>query len=358
MFMSSSLGEVVGSSSESGSESRSTAMSVERVVEVTAAVAEPTRLRILALLSEAELTVSELTEILRQSQPRVSRHLKVLVDGGLVRRTPEGAFAFFRVVRTSIESTVTSAMLSLVDPDDRILAADADRLSTLRAERGKASKMFFDANASNWERLRSLHVADDRVEAAIVELVAKTEPTSMLDIGTGTGRMLELLGPSVARGIGIDSSPKMLALARANLERSSVHHCSVRQGDLFDLDFPGTSFDLVVIHQVLHLLDEPNLALREAARVLAPGGTLLVVDFAPHQHEFLRTDQEHRRLGFGSEIISDWFMSVGLQPVDHQTLEGESADNIAISLWVGQKPRTQTIAYMTSRATRRKEVLA
>ncbi len=323
-------------SSEVRSE-RPVPMSFDQVIAVTAVVGEPTRLRILALLSEAELTVSELTEILRQSQPRVSRHLKVLVEGGLIRRTPEGSHAFFRVARSAAETAVTAALLALVDRTDRVLVADAERLAALRAERAADSQAFFEANASNWERLRSLHVADDRVESVIVQTAQSVQPESMLDIGTGTGRMLELLGSSVRHGVGIDSSPKMLAVARANLERAGLRHCSVRYGDLYDLRQASGAFELVLIHQVLHLLDEPGLALREATRVLAPGGTLIVADFAPHEHEALRTDHAHRRLGFATESISVWFEAAGLEFVSEQTLAGESADKIAISVWVGHK---------------------
>jgi SAM-dependent methyltransferase len=326
MFMSFSTGTIPG-------------LPFGRLLEISDAVAEVSRLRIWALLNEAELTVSELTEILRQSQPRVSRHLKILVDAELIQRTPEGAYAFFRAVRGTPESDVGAAILALVDRTDRVLAADAERLAALRGDRAKVSQLFFDANAGEWERLRRLHVADSRVETIVQGYAHSAEPGAVLDIGTGTGRMLELLGPMVRNGVGIDSSPKMLAIARANLERAGLRQCSVRHGDLYDLDFASGSFDLVVIHQVLHLLDDPATALREASRVLISGGTLLVVDFAPHQHEFLRAEQAHRRLGFGVDVIRDWFETVGLAPIEHQTLEGESTTDIAVTVWVAKKQK-------------------
>lgn len=322
--------------------------SSEDLVDLCAAAAEPTRLRILALLAESELTAGEITDILRQSQPRVSRHLKVLVDAELVHRTPEGAFAFFRLARDARPAALAHALLSLVDPADRTVRTDAERLTALRSGRTASSQAFFEENAAEWERLRQLHVADDRVEEAIVGVVAERAPSSVLDLGTGTGRMLQLLGPKVSKGVGIDSSPKMLAIARANLEHAGLRHCTVRHGDIADLGYGDASFDLVIIHQVLHLVDDPQRVIDEAARVLSPAGTMLVVDFAPHDHEFLRTTQAHRRLGFGREVIAGWMSNAGLRQGDHETLAAEQPDGISISLWTGRDRRP-------ARAVRRME---
>ncbi len=316
--------------------------SAEDLVDLCAAAAEPTRLRILALLAESELTAGEITDILRQSQPRVSRHLKVLVNAELVHRTPEGAFAFFRLARDARPAALAQTLLSLVDPADRTVRTDTERLAELRSGRTASSQAFFEANAAEWERLRQLHVADERVEAAIVGIVAERAPASVLDLGTGTGRMLQLLGPKVSKGVGIDSSPKMLAIARANLELAGLRHCTVRHGDIADLgygNYGGASFDLVIIHQVLHLVDDPQRVIVEAARVLSPGGTMLIIDFAPHDHEFLRTAQAHRRLGFHRDVIATWMSEAGLRDGDHETLLTERADGIAISLWTARDRR-------------------
>lgn len=316
-----------------------TVFSSEDLVELCGAAVEPTRLRILALLAESELTAGEITDILRQSQPRVSRHLKVLVDAELVHRTPEGAFAFFRLARDARPAALAQTLLSLVDPADRTVRTDAERLTALRSGRNASSEAFFEANAAEWERLRQLHVADDRVEEAIVGIVAERAPASVLDLGTGTGRMLQLLGPKVSKGVGIDSSPKMLAIARANLEQAGLRHCTVRHGDIADLGYGDASFDLVIIHQVLHLVDDPQRVIDEAARVLSAGGTMLVVDFAPHDHEFLRTSQAHRRLGFSRDVIAGWMNEAGLRHGDHETLVAERADGISISLWTARDRR-------------------
>src|ERR1700739_4691049 len=248
------------------------------------AAGEPTRLRILALLAEAELTVSDLTDILRQSQPRLSRHLRLL--------TPAGATGL----------------------------RERERLTAVRGSRAAAAQNYFRRHAAEWDRIRRLHVADAAVESAIRAALADKPIRSLLDLGTGTGRMLELFGPDIERGLGLDLSLDMLALARARLDRAGLKNCSVRQGDIYDLALPRGSFDVVIIHQVLHFLDDSAHAIREAARVLRPGGWLLVVDFAPHDLEFLREDYAHRRLGFAAEAVTQWLEAAGLDVMRQQTL--------------------------------------
>src|SRR6516162_1624886 len=196
-------------------------------------------------------------------------------------------------------------------------------------------------HAAQWDRIRKLHVADEAVEAAIIGALAEPPIRALLDLGTGTGRMLELFGPQIERGLGLDLSLDMLALARARLDRAGLRHCSVRQGDIYDLALPKDSFDAVVIHQVLHFLDDGARAIHEAARVLRPAGRLLVVDFAPHDLEFLRDEHAHRRLGFASETVTQWMKAAGLDVVLQRSLAPEPASEgkIAVSLWLGRDPR-------------------
>jgi ubiquinone/menaquinone biosynthesis C-methylase UbiE len=305
------------------------------------AAGEATRLRILTLLGEAELTVSELTDILRQSQPRISRHLRLLAEAGLVERFREGSWAFFRLGEQGGAAALARDLIGRLDPTDAMLLRDRERLTAVRSARATAAQAYFRRHAAEWDRIRKLHVTDEAVEEAIRAALAGTDVRSLLDLGTGTGRMLELFGPSIERGLGLDMSLDMLALARARLDRAGLRHCSVRQGDIYDLALPKDSFDAVIIHQVLHFLDDGARAIHEAARVLRPGGRLLVVDFAPHDLEFLRDEHAHRRLGFPPDTVTQWMKTAGLDVALHRNLapEPSSSGKFAVSLWLGRDPR-------------------
>jgi len=305
------------------------------------AAGEVTRLRMLALLGEAELTVSDLTDILRQSQPRISRHLKLLAEAGLIERFREGTWAFFRLAEHGGGAQVARSLLNQLNPADPTVARDRDKLAAVRAARAAAAQAYFRAHAAEWDRIRKLHAADAAVEEAIRLALADKPFRSLLDLGTGTGRMLELFGHEIERGLGLDLSLDMLLLARDRLERAGLKHCSVRQGDIYDLPLTDDSFDVVILHQVLHFLDDGARAIKEAARVLRPGGRLLVVDFAPHELEFLREQHAHRRLGFAPETVTQWMTVAGLEPVMHKNLNPEpgSDGKIAVSLWLARDAR-------------------
>src|SRR4051794_8246735 len=314
------------------------ALSFDVLNAVLKAAGEGTRLRILALLAEAELTVSELTEILRQSQPRISRHLKLLSEAALVERFREGSWAFFRLAEQGAGAEAVRTLLARLAPEDATVARDRERLTMVRAARASAAQTYFRKHAAEWDRIRKLHIADTAVEEAIKAAVSDRPVEALLDLGTGTGRMLELFGPDIERGLGLDLSLDMLALARARLDRAGLRHCSVRQGDIYDLALPAESFDAVGIHQVLHFLGDGARAVQGAARVLRPGGRLLVVDFAPHDLEFLRDEHAHRRLGFAGETVTQWMTAAGLDVLAHSNLAPEPASEgkIAVSLWLGR----------------------
>src|SRR5438477_1518401 len=306
---------------------------------VLKAAGESTRLRILALIGEAELTVSDLTEILRQSQPRISRHLRLLAEAGLVERFREGSWAFFRLGEREDAAKLARELIAHLDPEDVTLSRDRERLAAVRTQRAQAAQNYFRQHAAEWDRIRKLHVADEAVEAAIIGALADAPLRALLDLGTGTGRMLELLAPRIERGLGLDLSLDMLSLARARLDRVGLRHCSVRQGDIYDLALPKDSFDAVIIHQVLHFLDDSARAIAEAARVLRPSGRLLVVDFAPHDLEFLREEHAHRRLGFAAETVTQWLEAAGLDVLRQETLPPGPQGKIAVSLWLARDPR-------------------
>jgi ArsR family transcriptional regulator len=307
------------------------------------AAAEETRLRILALVAEGELSVSDLTDILGQSQPRISRHLKLLVEAGIVERHREGAWAFFRVAEQGAGAALLRPVLNALDPSDHRIAADRERLAAVRGQRAEAAQEFFARLAPEWDRLRSLQAPEDLVESAILDALGPKPIRNLLDLGTGTGRMLQLLGPSAGRAVGLDASHAMLSVARANVERAGVR-AELRQGDIYAPPFGRGSFDLVVIHQVLHYLDDPARALREAASLVAPGGRILVVDFAPHGLEFLRERQAHRRLGFAREQVAGWLQEAGLDcTLTRELAPPRKADeHLTVTLWLGQDRRVVT----------------
>ena len=307
-----------------------------------AAAGEPTRLRLLALLLDAELTVSELVIILGQSQPRISRHLKLLVEAGLVERHREGAWVFLLVAQSGRMALLAREIVAAVASDEPVLLADRARLGGVRDARAAQAARYFESHAATWDEVRAMHVAEETVEAAIRDAVGPKPLGALLDIGTGTGRMLELLAPQAGRALGIDQSPRMLGMARSRLERSRLRHAQLRQGDIFALPAERDGFDLVVIHQVLHYLDHPSRAIREAARTLRPQGRLLVIDFAPHEEESLRASHAHRRLGFSRDEIAGLMADAGLDVVLTRDLAPEGAGSLTVSLWMGQDRRLRS----------------
>ncbi|MFC0283953.1 ArsR/SmtB family transcription factor [Camelimonas abortus] len=318
--------------------------SFEQVLAALRAAAEETRLRILRLLSHGEFSVSDLTDILGQSQPRISRHLRLLCDAGLVERRREGAWAFFRLADGAGFPAPLRALVEALPADDPLLARDAARLVEARAERARVASAWFARLAPEWDRLRSLHAPEALVEDAILALLGPAPVRALLDLGAGTGRMLQLLAPQAQRLVGVDASPAMLQVARANLERAGITRAELRQGDINALDVERGAFDLVTMHQVLHFLDDPGRAVREAAQALAPGGRLLVVDFATHEHEFLRDRHQHRRLGFDDAQMAAWFAAAGLEPGPTRRLSTEDAPRggaagrgLTVVLWLARR---------------------
>jgi ArsR family transcriptional regulator len=301
------------------------------------AAGDPTRLRLILLLREAELTVSELTQILGQSQPRVSRHLKLLCEAGLLQRFKEGSWVFYRSAGAGVPAQFADLLSALAARDSTPFEADRKQLDAVRQARQAAAAEFFKANAGDWERIRSLHAPDQEVEAAVLALTETLPHAAVLDAGTGTGRMLELLAPHIRQGIGVDNSPEMLAIARDRLERMRAQHCQVRLGDIHRLPFAtGASdgFDLAIFHQVLHYLEDPQSAVVEAARVLNRRGGVLIIDFAPHDLEFCRSELAHRRLGFSDNEVRSWFEAAGLKPSVSRSIAADGG-KLTVKLWFG-----------------------
>ncbi|MEM1378065.1 MAG: metalloregulator ArsR/SmtB family transcription factor [Pseudomonadota bacterium] len=314
---------------------------LDDLVETLKMAAEPSRLRILRVLASGDLTVSDLTTILGQSQPRVSRHLKLLVEHRLIRRWQEGSWAFFRLNRDPSFGQLVASLLARLDPSDPTLQRDDERLDAVKAERREKASDYFSRNARGWDKIRSLHAADSAVEHALIEAVGEGPFNAMLDIGTGTGRMLEVFAPQCRTALGVDHNREMLAIARANIDSAGLEGAEVRQGDIENLDVGRNIFDLVIIHQVLHFLNEPGKAIAEAVRALAPGGRIAIVDFAAHDNETLRIEHQHLRLGFDDKSISGWLNDAGIADVSTIAIDPEAANgksSLTVKIWVGKDP--------------------
>ena len=309
-------------------------VSLDEFLGALRAVAEPTRLRLLVLCSRGELTVSELAQILGQSQPRVSRHLKLMCEAGLLDRFREGSWVFYRLAGSGGASGLGRHLVAACGERDPTLVLDLQRLGTIKRQRAERASAYFGENAPRWDSIRSLYIDEREVEAALIEIIDAVQPRDLLDIGTGTGRILEILGPRVGQALGIDMSREMLAVARVNLERAGAANGTVRLGDMYQLPLPDASFDAVVIHQVLHYADRPAMAIAEAARVLRPNGVLVVVDFAPHQLEYLRDEHAHRRLGFADLEVAEWCRAGGLLPAAPIHLTG---DPLTVIVWASYR---------------------
>lgn len=313
-------------------------LSSAQTVEILRAAGEPTRLRMLALLAREELSVLELCRVLDQSQPRVSRHLKLLAEAGLVERFPDGAWVFYRLAADGGGRVLADHVLALIDSDDAIMRRDAERLSHIETERSSEAAAYFARNAARWDEIRSLYVSEAEVEIAIEEAAGEGPVGRLVDLGAGTGRMLMLLGGRATRALGLDLSQQMLNIARLNVGEAGLSVCELRHGDIFATGLPDQSADLVTVHQVLHYLGDPAAAVAEAARLVARGGRLLIIDFAPHTLEFLREQHQHRRLGFSDEEIERWFAASGLALKRTQTLPPASGEGLTVKIWTGIRP--------------------
>ena len=311
---------------------------MNQAIDILKAAGEITRLRILALLAHGELTAGELSSVLGQSQPRVSRHIKLLSEAKLIERRNEGAWVFVRLGVTEPAKSIVKSVLASVPKDDFTLKRDLIRLKEIRAIREEAAQKYFEKISSEWDSLRNLHQPEEAVEAAMLAMVSGQKFDFHLDLGSGFGALLKAFAKITKRAEGVDSSRGMLGVARAKLDDLKDSQISVRLGNILDLPYSDNSVDLITIHQVLHYLENPVAAINEAARVLKPNGTLLIADFAPHGHEELREKYGHRRLGFAQDEVKTWAQIAGLEIGDTVNIGETDKEFISVNIFKVKKP--------------------
>lgn len=325
------------------------------------AAAETTRLRILNLLAKGEMTVKDLTLALGQSQPRISRHLKLLTEAGLVERYKDGSWVYFHVSERTVGGELVRKFLEKIDPQDALLKRDHEKYIALKRDHENSAQSYFKTHAADWDRLRSLYVAEKNVERAMMTTLGRGPFKLFVDVGTGTGRILQLFAKTYQRGLGFDINQSMIAYARSKLASSELENAEVRHGDLYHLSLPDEAADAIVLHQVLHYLSDPQAALFEVKRILSPKGRLLIVDFAPHELEILRLNHAHKRLGISQETMEQWMKTAGLSLKLTKTLlknKKSGEPSLSVQIWLAQHSRNQKDqGAHTSNSTPLKEML-
>ncbi len=304
------------------------------LLEALRAAGEPTRLRLLRLLAREELSVMELVSILGQSQPRISRHLKLMSEARLIERFPDGAWVFYRLSQAPDLRPLLDVILALVDES---YADDMANLEDVRRTRRESAEGYFETIAPKWDEIRSHYVSEGDVEQAIQRLLGDSSYEALVDLGTGSGRMLTLLAGKAKSAIGLDLSQHMLNIARAKAYEAGLKTIQFRHGDIYETHLRSGTADLVVVHQVLHFLSDPGRAVAEASRLLKAGGRLLIVDFAHHNLEIMREQYQHRRLGMLDEDMHSWLVNAGLKLGLTEALPPQSRNGLTVRLWLASK---------------------
>ena len=307
---------------------------LEELLRQLRAAAEPTRLRIIALCGHAELSVGDFVAILGQSQPRVSRHLKLLVDAGLLIRNKEGSRAYYRLLESDKNAQLSQVLNDLMDESDPVLVLDLSRLGIIRSERARFADNYLDEFAGEQSRLSQISADEELISQLLLQYVQQENIGELLDVGTGNGRMLLLLGSNIEKAIGIDNSREMLAIARTNLEQAELKNCQVRIGDMYRLPFAENRFGLITINSLLRYAEKPTDVLTEATRVLKPGGSIIIVDFSDHGLTELRDEYGHRWLGFSKDEMLDMLDGDTITIKSTNFFTGEV---LTVCVWKGQK---------------------
>jgi ubiquinone/menaquinone biosynthesis C-methylase UbiE len=303
-------------------------------------LSDPTRVRILTLLAREELAVQELMDVLGMAQSRVSRHLAILRDAGLLRDRRDGTYVFYRFVppREQAWQRAWDLVVGALS-DDPTSDRDAAALSRVLEARAARTRSFFDAVGPEWDALRKVFNDDALRARAVARLVDPDQ--CVVDVGTGTGILageLRRLGPRV---IAVDHSARMLEAARARLAARGIEGVELRRGEASALPLADGEVDAALAHMVLHYLPSPAEAIREMARVVAPGGSVVTVDFVSHEHEWMRHELGVMWLGFDAAEVRSWFGDAGLGSLHYEEYEGlsSSRDLPATFIASARKPR-------------------
>jgi ArsR family transcriptional regulator len=272
-----------------------------QAIELLRALAEPTRCRLLALLGHGELTVGEIAETLGQSQPRISRHLRILSDVEALERFREEQRIYYRLTAGTQAAELVAQILRPVPATDTVLQKDRRHLARVLEKRARSA-------SAAWEDVRrsaeSTYRNERLVEAVLKEL-GDESLGELLDVGTGSGSMLKVLGPRARHAVGLDMSAQALRVARTRVHGAGMNHCVFRRGDMYDLPFEAATFDAVAFDHVLSAAERPGVALREAARVLRRGGRVIVVE---DNERFGATDK-----GRPQTVLREWLERAGME---------------------------------------------
>ena len=297
---------------------------LDTVLATVKALADLTRIRLVYLLQAGELSVNEIALTLEQSQPRVSRHLKVLCDANILERFREQHHVYYRVPTIGLGFDLISTLVSYIPADDAQIESDRHRLQAIMKEREKLNVGYIEEDAPDWTRLHKLHGNPKSFSSAVVVAMEDEPVGTLLDVATGTGRMLEILGPLCRAGIGVDISKKMASVARTKLQQQGLGHCTIRQDDMYQMRFPNDHFDTVTIDQVLYFAEQPAAVIEEASRVLAPGGRLMIVAFTAAK------SSQNIELGISPNTIKAWCRNAGLDPASQTDLPGKQANIVLL----------------------------
>lgn len=278
------------------------------------ALADETRLRLCHVLLQHELNVRELVEVFGMGQSRISRHLKILSDCSLLTFRRDGLWVFYAAASSGEGRKLLDTVKTLVR-DEPLLAQDLERAAQVLAERSLATRHFFDSVAGEWGALRDDVLGGFDLHRAL--LAQLDSCGTVLDMGCGGGELLQAMGDTVGRLIGVDSSPKMIELAKKRLASEGAR-VSLRIGELEYLPVRDGEADCGVISMALHHLADPRTAIAEAYRALGPGGRLLIAELDKHNDETMRRNHQDRWLGFSPEELASWLRDVGFAPLPCQ----------------------------------------